>query len=80
MKIKFHNYKGLPGDLQRFVNNLTSYPPSEQWLFTFCEKNNITLKNQETLEEIKRSNGKKSIINSFYNKNNQLLQRDPRLI
>lgn len=28
MKIKFHNYKGLPGDLQIFVNNLTSYPPS----------------------------------------------------
>ena len=46
MKIKFHDYKGIPGDLQRFVNNLTSYPPSEQWLFTFCEKNNITLKNQ----------------------------------
>ena len=37
MNIKFHNYKGLPGDLQRFVNSLSPYPPSEQWLYHFAK-------------------------------------------
>ena len=55
MNIKFHNHKGLPGDLQRFMNSLIAYPPSENWLYTFCEKHHILLKNQETLEAIRRA-------------------------
>ncbi len=80
MNIKFHNFKGLPGDLQRFVNSLMAYPPSEQWLYTFCQKHEIILKNQETLEALRRSHGKKSIINCFYSKNQQIFRKDPRLI
>lgn len=80
MNIKFHNHKCLPGDLQRFVNSLAAYSPSEQWLYIFCEKNDIILKNQETLEALRRACGKKSIINSFCIKHYRTLQRDPRLI
>lgn len=50
INIKYHNHKDLPGDLQRFVNCLTAYSPSEQWLYRFVEKNGIILKKQETLE------------------------------
>ena len=80
MKIHFHNFHGLPGALQRAVNSLAPYPPSQQWLYSFCDSNNIILKNQDTLEAIRRANGKKSIIRSFYNKNEGIFNRDARLI
>lgn len=80
INFKFHDFKGLLGDLQRFVQSLSKYLPSEQWLFSFCEKHKIVLKNQESLVAIRRSCGKKSIIHSFYSKNSEIFKRDPRLL
>ena len=65
MNIKFHDHNGVPGSLHRFFNSVSSYSPSEHWLYGFCGKHHIILKKQETLEAIRRANGKKSIINNY---------------
>ena len=59
---------------------MAPYLPSQQRLYSFCESNNIILKNQDTLEAVRRANCKKSIIISFYNNNEGVLNRDSRLI
>ena len=66
------------------INNLMPYPPSQQWLYSFCSKNSIILKNQETLEAARNGPywlyGRKDVIESFYRKNGHLFLRNNRLL
>lgn len=70
----------MPGALKRTLNSISEYPPSQQWLLSFCEAHEITLKNQDTLEALRRAHGKRSIIHQFYNNNINKLNRNPRFI
>ena len=71
---------GEDGGIQRTLRSLEEYVPSTSWLHEFCSRNDIRIKNPETLEQARRTFCNSAAIRAFFRNNSEAFRKDPRLL